>query len=155
MQPFALDINQIQEYQRNRHPYLFIDRVTEVVPGKYAKGYKNLSMNEWFFPPHFEGAPIMPGAIMLESITQMFIMTFLTLDEYKGQFTNFVSADGVKFTRHVVPGDRLDIEAELKSFRRGIAKGTTAGYVNGEPACRADLVITLPDVIKNWIPPRD
>ena len=54
---FSLDSLQLQEYQPNRYPFLMIDYVDEVLPGKYANGYKNLTMNEWFFPVHFPSGP--------------------------------------------------------------------------------------------------
>ena len=53
--PFSLDCEELKKYQPNRYPFLMIDRVTEVLPGKYAKGYKNLTNNEWYFPVHFPG----------------------------------------------------------------------------------------------------
>ena len=53
--PFSMDITEIMEYEANRFPYLLIDKITEIVPGKYAKGYKNLTFNEWYFPCHFVG----------------------------------------------------------------------------------------------------
>ena len=148
----VMDIREIQEHQQNRFPYLLIDRITEIVPGQRVKGYKNLTMNEWFFPSHFLGDPIMPGMLMAEALAQTFIMTFLTLPEYKGQVTNFLRADNVTFKARVVPGDRLEIEAELKSFRRGIAKGSAEGRVDGHLACRADFLIGLPRIIEQYTP---
>ena len=56
----SFDAYELQKYEPNRYPFLFIDRVTECVPGEYAKGYKNLTNNEWFFPHHYEGHPFMP-----------------------------------------------------------------------------------------------
>jgi 3-hydroxyacyl-[acyl-carrier-protein] dehydratase len=151
-QPFSLSAIEIQQYQRNRYPYLYVDRITEVVPGKYAKGFKNLTQNEWYFPAHFENHPNMPGMIQIESLAQVFIMTFLTFPEHKGKMTNFISADKVRFKKRILPGDRLDIETELKSFRRGMAKGTAKGYVDGELACSAEFVIALPDVVEKFTP---
>ena len=66
-----LNYKEILEYQQNRDPYLMIDYVDEVLPGKYARGYKNMTMNEWFFPVHFPDGPNMPGALQLEALAQM------------------------------------------------------------------------------------
>ena len=71
MEGFSLNYVELLEYQQNRYPYLMIDFVDEVVPGKFANGYKNLSNNEWFFPTHFPGEPNMPGALQLESFAQL------------------------------------------------------------------------------------
>ena len=67
---------EIQKFQQNRYPLLFIDYVETVKVGKYAKGHKNFSYNEWFFPAHFEDEPNVPGFVQMEALTQMFLMTF-------------------------------------------------------------------------------
>ena len=84
-----LDIPNILKIQRNRHPLLFIDKIIDIEPGKSATAIKNYSFNEWFFPSHFEDDPNVPGFIQIESLVQTFIMTFLSLDELKGNSTNF------------------------------------------------------------------
>lgn len=152
---FSLDAKEILEYQQNRYPYFFIDKVEEVIPGKSARGYKNLAYNEWFFPCHFEDCPNMPGMIQMEALVQMFIMTVLTLPGNKGKKTNFISVDNAKFKRRIYPGDKFDIECTLDSYRRGIAKGSAVGSVNGELACSADFVICIPDVLENFKPKGD
>lgn len=147
-----LDAYDIQKYQQNRHPLLFIDFIKEIKPCKYAKGFKNYSYNEWFFPAHFPDEPSVPGFIQIESLTQMFLMTFLSIPENKGKKTGFVSLDNVKFKRKIIPGDRMDIVAELISFKRGLAKGKVIGTVNGELACSLELVIAIPDVLNQFKP---
>ena len=84
----------------------------------------------------------------------MFLMTFLTLPENKGKKTGFVSIENARFKKKIVPGNRLDIEAEIKSFRRGLAKGTSVGYIDGEIACSTELVIAIPDILNQFIPVR-
>jgi 3-hydroxyacyl-[acyl-carrier-protein] dehydratase len=149
-----LDAYAIQQYQQNRYPLLFIDYVEEVVPGKSAKGHKNFSFNEWFFPVHFVDEPNVPGFVQIEVLTQLFLMTFLTLPGNKGKKTGFISIENARFRKKIIPGDRLDIQAELKSYRRGLAKGTSTGYINGEIACSAELVIAIPDILNEFIPTR-
>lgn len=147
-----LDITEIQKYQQNRHPLLFIDYVDEVIPGMCAKGFKNFSYNEWYFPAHFADEPNVPGFVQVEALTQMFLMTFLTIEENIGKKTGFVAIENAKFKRKIIPGDRLDIVAELKSYKRGVAMGSSTGYVNGELACSAELVIAIPDVLNKYKP---
>lgn len=147
-----LDAFQIQQYQQNRYPLLFVDKITEAVPGEYAKGYKNFSYNEWFFPAHFEDEPNVPGFVQIEALTQVFLMTFLTIPEYKGKKTGFVSVKDARFKRKIVPGEKLETEAVLESFKRGFARGKAAGKVNGETACTIELEIAIPDVLKQFIP---
>jgi 3-hydroxyacyl-[acyl-carrier-protein] dehydratase len=149
-----LDVVVIQEYQQNRYPLLFVDCIEEVVPGESAKGYKNFTFNEWFFPAHFEDEPNVPGFIQIETLTQVFLMSFLTLPGNKGKKTGFVSINNARFKKKIVPGDRLNIEAVLKSYRRGLAKGSVTGYVKEETACCTDLVIAIPDVLSQFKPLR-
>ena len=144
-------VPQIMEYQQNRFPLLFVDVITEAEPGKYAKGYKNFTYDEWFFPAHFADEPNVPGFVQLEALTQVFLMSFLTIPEYKGKKTGFVS-NSCRYRKKIEPGQRLDILAELKSFRRGLAKGRSIGYVDGEIACEADLEVAIPDIMAKYRP---
>ncbi len=147
-----LDAYEIQQYQQNRYPCFFVDVIEEAIPGKSAKGYKNFTFNEWFFPAHFADEPNVPGFIQIETLTQVFLMTFLTLPENKGKKTGFISIKNARFRKKIVPGNRLDIEASLDSLRHGLAKGHVEGYVNGEPACSLELEVAVPDVMTKFIP---
>jgi 3-hydroxyacyl-[acyl-carrier-protein] dehydratase len=149
---YNLDAMQIQEYQQNRYPCFFLDEVTEVLPGKYAKGYKNFTFNEWFFPAHFVDEPSVPGFIQVETMAQLFLMTFLTIDEYKGEKTGFIKADNIVFKKKIVPGNKLEMTATLKSFRHGIATGHIDSYVKGEYACGADYTIAIPSIVNRLKP---
>ena len=88
MDGFSLSCIELQEYQPNRYPFLMIDHVDEVIPGVSAKGYKNLTLNEWYFPIHFTGAPNMPGALQLEALAQMLTVAITTLPGLKGKVTH-------------------------------------------------------------------
>lgn len=148
----GLGVVEIQQYQQNRFPLLFIDYVEEAIPGRSAKGHKNFSYNEWFFPAHFADEPNVPGFVQIEALTQMFLMTFLTIPENKGKKTGFVAIEDARFKRKIVPGERLDIVAELSFFRRGIAKGKCTSFVNGALACTLELTVTIPDVLNQYRP---
>lgn len=149
---YNINAYDIQKYQQNRYPLLFVDMITEACPKKYAKGFKNFTYNEWYFPAHFEDEPNVPGFIQVESLTQVFLMTFLTMPEYKGKKTGFVSIKNARFRRPIIPGDKLEMEAVLESFTRGFAKGKCTGYVDGNEACSIQLEIAIPDVMKQYIP---
>lgn len=148
----SFDIAGIKQCQQNRYPLLFIDKIFDVVPGFSAKGIKCFSYNEWFFPAHFEDEPSVPGFVQVETLVQTFIMTFLSIEEHKGKKTNFISIDNVKFRKMIIPGDQLIIHAKLDSFRRGIAKGSAESFVEGHPACRADFIVSLPDILNSFKP---
>lgn len=150
MEGFSLEYNGIHEYQKNSYPYLMIDYVEEVIPGKSAKGFKNLSANDWFFKCHFPGDPSMPGMLQIEALVQMFALTVLTLDGNKGKIAYLSSADNLKFSKKVLPGERLVIETELHSWKRGIGIGDGKGYVNGKIACQADFTIVIADILNQY-----
>lgn len=147
-----LDVYEIQQYQQNRYPCLFVDFIEEAVPGKSAKGYKNFTYNEWFFPAHFADEPNVPGFIQIEALTQVFLMSFLTIPENKGKKTGFVSVKNARFKRKIIPGDRLDIVAELQFYKRGLAKGISTGFVGNKVACYSELEIAIPDIMMQFRP---
>ena len=147
-----LDINQILQYHNCKYPMLMIDYIYEVSPGKYARGYKNFSYNEWFFCSHFENDPNVPSSIMLEACSQMMLMTFLTKDEYKKMHTACLKINNVEFKRKIIPGEKMDIFAILNNSRGGVFVGYTEGRVNDELAVKADYVIGIPEIIKKYSP---
>ena len=154
MEGFSLNSIELQEYQQNRYPYLMIDYVDEVIPGKSSNGYKNLTLNEWFFPKHYPANPNYPGALQIESLAQMLTIAITTLPGNKGKETLFVSVFS-KFKKEVLPGDKFVLETKVTSWKRGLLKGVGVGYTNGSIACEAELVITLPDILKQYLPSKD
>lgn len=138
---------EIAKLFKNKYPLLMIDYITEVEPGEGIKGYKNFSNNEYFFPAHFKGNPNVPGSILLEAMLDMFVMSIVSLPDVHGKETADVRVDKLLFKRRVVPGERLDIECKVESFRRGIATGKAVGRVNGKLACSCSIVICVPDLM--------
>ena len=142
---------ELLDYQPNRYPFLMIDRVTECLPGKYCKGYKNLTNNEWFFPKHFPEAPNMPGALQLEAMAQMLTVCLTTLPDLKGSVTHALKHT-VSFHREVIPGDKLEINAEIKSWKRGLCKGKAECIVGDNIVSKADMMITIPSILTSYLP---
>jgi len=79
LEGFSLNSLELQEFLQSSYPFLMIDHVDNVIPSKSAKGYKNLTLNEWFFPEQFYGDPIMPQTLQLEALEEMLILTVKTL----------------------------------------------------------------------------
>ena len=150
MKLLTLNKEQICEYQQNRDPYLMIDFATEIVPGESAKGYKDLSENEWFFKVHWPTDPNVPGMLQIEAMVQMAALTILTLPNNKGKVVYLASADKITFKRKIVPGDRLYLKTKLKSWNRGIGKCEGVGTVNDKLACKAEFTLVLPEKIKKY-----
>ena len=146
----SLNKDQIHEYQQNREPYLMIDCVTEVVPGESAKGYKDLNKEEWFFIVDWPKDPNMPGMLQIESLVQMASISILTLPHNKGKIMYLISANNLKFIKKILPGERLNIETRVKSFKRGIASFEGKGFVDKEMVCKADFNLILPEEIKKY-----
>ena len=142
---------ELLKYQPNRYPFLMIDVVTDHEPGVYAEGFKNLTLNEWFFPKHFPGNPNMPGALQLESMAQMLTVALTTLPELQGSVTHALEHK-VRFRKEVLPGDRLDIRAEIKSWKRGVCVGSARCLVGPDLVSEAEMLITIPEILQSHLP---
>ena len=150
MKKIVLDKQKIYEYQQNREPYLLIDFATEVIPGKSAKGYKNLNKNEWFFKVHWPKDPNMPGMLQIEALVQMCALSILSLPNNKGKVVYLTSANNMKFIKKIIPDSRLYIETKIKSFKRGLAICEGVGLIQNEIACKAEFNLILPEEIKKY-----
>lgn len=150
MEPLRLDYHGLHEYQQNRYPYLLIDVAEEVIPGVSAKGFKHLSNNEWFFDVHFPGDPNMPGMLQIEAMVQLAALTVLTLPNNKGKVAYLTGAKNLKFVRKVVPGDKLEFETELLSWKRGMGRCKGRGTVGGALACAAEFSLVMPSILEEY-----
>ncbi len=139
----SFDITEIMDMIPHRYPFLLVDRITECVPGKYAKGYKNMTMNEGFFQGHFPNNPIMPGVLQLEAMAQCSAPILMTMPEYKGRLTLYAGVDGVRFKNIVRPGDRFDMEIEVTKVKGPICKAHGKGSVDGKTCVEADMTFAF------------
>ena len=128
-----------------------IDFVEEVIPGESAKGYKDLKKDEWFFKVHWEGDPNMPGMLQIEALVQLCALSILTLDGNKGKIVYLTSANNIKLSKKIIPGDRLVMSTKLNSWKRGIGNCSGYGEVEGILACKADFTLLLPDLFNQYI----
>jgi len=142
-----IGIPEILKCQKNRYPMMFIDQVTECIPGKYAKGFKLFSYNEWFFHGYETKSPKVWNVIQIEAMSQMFLMTFLSIEEFRGSVAVSNKFDNVQFLKRISPGDRLELEATLESFGRGVARGKVKGFVMEGLACSMDCTIVIPSLM--------
>ncbi|MGB0663548.1 MAG: 3-hydroxyacyl-ACP dehydratase FabZ [Pontibacterium sp.] len=138
-----MDVNEIREYLPHRYPFLLVDRVLELDPGKSIVAIKNVTVNEPFFNGHFPDHPVMPGVLLVEAMAQAAgILGFKTMDKkpQDGSIYYFVGADNLRFKRPVVPGDQVKLEAEVKSERRGIWKFDVKASVDGDMVSSATIL---------------
>ena len=137
-----LDTITIQQLLPHRYPFLLVDRVVEFEPHKRVLCYKNVTCNEPFFQGHFPGHPVMPGVLVIEALAQAGgILTQLTSrTNADGRLFYLVKIDGAKFSKMVVPGDRLELDVSLKRTIRNMALYTAIARVDGEQVACAEIV---------------
>ena len=145
-----LDKNGLYEYQQNRYPYLLLDRAVKIIPGKSAEGYKNFTINDWWFDVHFPDNPMVPGALMMESIVQLGALMVTTLPGNKGKVVYLTSANKFKLFRKVVPGDHFEIKTELLTWKRGIGKCKGEAFVDNKIVCSIDFNIVMPHILEEF-----
>ena len=140
-----IDINQIQKILPHRYPFLMIDRVIKVDPGKTLTAIKNVSVNEPFFEGHFPHHPVFPGVLMLECIAQASaILASLMIDATaSGKHVYlFAGVDKARFKRPVGPGDQLFIDIEFVKHIKKLWRCVGTIKVDGELTCSADVLFT-------------
>ncbi|MDR3357612.1 MAG: 3-hydroxyacyl-ACP dehydratase FabZ [Desulfovibrio sp.] len=141
-----MNIQQILRFLPHRYPFLLVDRVVECVPGSHIRAYKNVSVNEPFFPGHFPGAPVMPGVLVLEALAQAGgVLAAARLEDVSGKIFLLAGLDGVKFRRRVVPGDRLDLVCEHARVKLNFCKMDARALVDGALAAEARITAAIAD----------
>src|SRR6187402_1560750 len=110
--PYAPDVRP-DELLPHRPPFLFVDEILDLVPGRSARGRWTLSGDEWFFAGHFPGRPTLPGVLMCESIAQVGALAVLADPRFTGKLPLFGGLDSARFRRQVGPGDDLVLECEM------------------------------------------
>jgi beta-hydroxyacyl-ACP dehydratase FabZ len=135
-----LDIIEIQKILPHRYPFLYVDRVLEIEPGKRLVAIKNVSFDEHFFQGHFPGKPIMPGVLIVEAMAQASGILVHKTVESDDNMVYFMSIDKVKFRKPVVPGDQLVLEVEPLQVRGKVYKFKGEAKVDGKVVCEAEFM---------------
>ncbi len=142
-----ISIERVMEMIPHRYPFLMIDRVLELVPNVRATGLKNVSINEAHFQGHFQGAKVMPGVLLIEAMAQTAaVLVVHTLGpEAEGKLVYFMSVDGARFRKPVVPGDSVRIEVEKVRSRGNVWKFSGKAVVEGSVAAEATYAAMIRD----------
>ena len=139
----VMDIKEIMEIIPHRQPFLLIDRIEELEPGKRAVGKKCVTYNEPFFNGHFPQEPVMPGVLMVEALAQVGAVAILSLEDMKGKTAYFGGINKCKFRRKVAPGDKLRLETKIIRRKGPVGIGSAVASVDGEVAVEAELTFMI------------
>ena len=138
-----LDIKEIKKILPHRSPFLLIDRIIEIEPGKRAIGRKCVTYNEPFLAGHFEDEPVMPGVLIIEALAQVGAVICLSMEEYTGKTAYFGGIDKAKFKNKVTPGDVLTLEVELIKQKGPVGIAFARAYDDEKLYAQAELTFVI------------
>jgi 3-hydroxyacyl-[acyl-carrier-protein] dehydratase len=143
----SYDVMGIQELIPHRYPFLMIDKVVNVVEGQSIVGIKNVTINEPFFPGHFPSHPVMPGVLIVEAMAQTAaVLVMHTLGSTAhGKVVYFMSVEGSKFRKPVVPGDTIHLHCEAQKSRGNVWRFSGIAKVDGVKVAEAVYTAMIVD----------
>ncbi len=139
----VLDVREIMKILPHRYPMLLVDRITDFSPMKFARGYKNVTINEPMFTGHFPGNPLMPGVYIIEAMAQIGGIAILASGDMARKVPYLAGIEKAKFRRPVVPGDQLLMEATVMKTRLNIGWVYVEAKVHGKLVCSAELSFSI------------
>ena len=141
-----LNVEDIRGILPHRYPFLLVDKILELEPGKRAVGLKNVTINEGFFEGHFPGHAVMPGVLVLEAMAQVGGVLLLSMTGNAGKIAYFGGMDKVRFRKTVRPGDTLITEVELLKNRGGVGKVRVTGRVDRQIVAAGEFIFALVNI---------
>lgn len=148
-EPITLTNVEIKKILPHRYPFLLIDKIVDFEEGKSITGIKNVTANEPQFTGHFPGNPIMPGVLITEALAQVGAVMLLSMPENRGKLGVLTGINNFKFRRQVVPGDTLELHADLVTYRHGMGKANVKATVGGQVAAAGEISFAVVDNIAN------
>ena len=139
--PFGKDV--IESILPHRDPFLLVDEVTELEPGRRVVARRSVNSGDWWFPGHFPERPVMPGVLIVEAMAQTGAIAVLVEEENRGKIAFFAGIDDCRFKRVVEPGDVLTLACEIDTIRGPIGRGKATAHVGSELAARGTLTFAV------------
>ena len=146
----TIDAIGIQKLLPHRYPILLVDRILDYERGQWIRGVKNVTMGEQIFQGHFPKQPVFPGVLIIEAMAQTAgCLVTLDIPNPEDKVMYFMSIDGVKFRKPVVPGDQMMMEIKILTFKRNIAKMRGEAFVDGNRVAEAEFMSMVVDAEGN------
>jgi len=139
--PFGRDV--VETILPHREPFLLIDEVTELEPGRRVVARREVRADDWWFRGHFPGRPVMPGVLIVEAMAQTGAVAVLAEEENRGRIAFFAGIDDCRFKRVVEPGDTLTLACEIETVRGPIGRGKATAHVGDQLAARGTLTFAV------------
>ena len=139
--PFGRDV--VETILPHREPFLLIDEVTELEPGRRVVARREVRADDWWFRGHFPGRPVMPGVLIVEAMAQTGAVAVLAEEENRGRIAFFAGIDDCRFKRVVEPGDTLTLACEIETVRGPIGRGKATAHVGDQLAARGTLTLAV------------
>jgi len=138
------NINQILDIMPHRYPFLLVDKILHLEPGKTVSAIKNVTINEPFFVGHFPGKPVVPGVLLLEIMAQAGgFLVLHSIEEPNKKLVYLSSIKSAKFKEVAKPGDQLLIKAKLDKFKLGTCKIISSIYVDNRLITECELLASV------------
>jgi 3-hydroxyacyl-[acyl-carrier-protein] dehydratase len=139
--PFGQDV--IESILPHRAPFLLLDEVTELEPGKRVVARRRVNEDDWWFAGHFPDRPVMPGVLIVEAMAQAGAVAVLIEEANRGKIAFFAGIDDCRFKRIVEPGDVLTLTCEIGTIRGPIGRGKATAHVGDTLAARGTLTFAV------------
>jgi len=139
--PFGKDV--IESILPHRDPFLLVDEVTELEPGRRVVARRAVNADDWWFPGHFPERAVMPGVLIVEAMAQTGAIAVLVEEENRGKIAFFAGIDNCRFKRVVEPGDVLTLACDIDAIRGPVGRGKATAHVGAVLAARGTLTFAV------------